>query len=194
MLKSGVKFIPIFYHVEPSDLRYIEQGKGKHAPTFSEHEEKRKYTPEKLDQWKRALRDISFTSGYTVNNNKDEAAVLKSIVIRVLEIMKKDLLWVADHPVRLDELVKGFELVAIDEKVKNRGIVGMGGSGKTTLAKELYNRNFSSFDKCSFVSDVRDAISRNVVCEKQKKLLSDLGVHHLPFDNVDEGKAILANC
>ncbi|GLJ16927.1 hypothetical protein SUGI_0292300 [Cryptomeria japonica] len=35
--------------------------------------------------------------------------------------------------------------------------------------------------------------SRILLCEKQKKLLADLGVHHLPLDNVDEGKAILVN-
>ncbi|GLJ33978.1 hypothetical protein SUGI_0683380 [Cryptomeria japonica] len=55
----------------------------------------------------------------------------------------------------------------------------MGGSRKTTLAKELFNRIFSSFDRCSFVSDVRDAACR--------KLLKDLGADHLSFDSVDEG-------
>ncbi|GLJ34003.1 hypothetical protein SUGI_0683870 [Cryptomeria japonica] len=69
----------------------------------------------------------------------------------------------------------------------------MGGSGKTTLAKELFNRNFSSFQRCSFISEVRDAALKNALLQKQKKLLKDLGVHHLPFDSVDEGKAILAN-
>ncbi|XP_057861707.2 disease resistance protein Roq1-like [Cryptomeria japonica] len=69
----------------------------------------------------------------------------------------------------------------------------MGGSGKTTLDKELYNGNFSSFKRCSFVFDVRDATSRNFLCEKKKKLLADLGVHHFPFDNGDEGKVVLAN-
>ncbi|GLJ45356.1 hypothetical protein SUGI_0954690 [Cryptomeria japonica] len=124
---------------------------------------------------------------------RDEATVLKKIVNCALKIMKKDPLWVAEHPLGLDELVEEFESVAGEETVNIRGIVGMGGSGKTTLAKELFNRKISSFERSSFVFDVRDAASRNTLPDKQKKLLSDLGVHHASFDHADEGKVILAN-
>lgn len=118
---------------------------------------------------------------------------MKNIVNSAFRVLKNVPLWVAEHPLGLDELVQGFQSVTSGDKAKITGIVGMGGSGKTTLAKELFNRNFSSFDRCSFVSDVRDAASRSALPDKQKKLLNDLGVHHLPFDSVDEGMAVLAN-
>ncbi|GLJ11150.1 hypothetical protein SUGI_0144540 [Cryptomeria japonica] len=173
MLKYGAKIILIFYRVDPSDLRWIEQGRGKYANVFSEHEKKGGYIQEKLDM--------------------DEASVLKNIVNSSFQIMKKVSLWVVEPPVELDELVQGFESSVREEKVKIRGIVGMGGSGKTTLDKELYNGNFSSFKRCSFVFDVQDATSRNFLCEKKKKLMVDLGIHHFLFDNGDEGKVVLAN-
>ncbi|KAH9305672.1 hypothetical protein KI387_010076 [Taxus chinensis] len=71
----------------------------------------------------------------------------------------------------------------------------MGGAGKTTLAKDLYNKNCSSFLNSSFIFDVRDADSRKLLHEKQKKLLKDLGVQNkdLWFDNIEEGKGILAS-
>ena len=37
------------------------------------------------------------------------------------------------------------------------GIYGIGGIGKTTLAKALYNKIASQFEGCSFVANVREA-------------------------------------
>lgn len=70
VLKTGAKIIPIFYHVEPSDLRWVQQGKGKYAHAFSEHVKKGRYTEEKLNQWKEALYNISFNSGFLVKDNE----------------------------------------------------------------------------------------------------------------------------
>ncbi|XP_059069990.1 disease resistance protein Roq1-like [Cryptomeria japonica] len=65
----------------------------------------------------------------------------------------------------------------------------MGGSGKTTLAKELYNKRFSSMESSSFIFDVKEA--KGMLHKKQIQLLNGLGVNGT-FDNVEQGKAILA--
>ncbi|GLJ15344.1 hypothetical protein SUGI_0251610 [Cryptomeria japonica] len=196
MLKSGVPIIPIFYHVEPTDLRWVDQGKGMYAKAFEEHERKSRYGLEKLQEWKDALHTVSFYSGEIIRNKHDELRLLKNIVNRVLKEKHNVPLTVAKHPVGLKEIVQDFELTTLqsargDKDVQIVGIWGMGGSGKTTLAKELYNRTLSSMYRCSFIFDVRDSAASGLLYKKQIQLLKDLGVQNETFDNIEEGKETL---
>ncbi|XP_057815155.2 disease resistance protein RPV1-like [Cryptomeria japonica] len=212
MLKTGTPIIPIFYHVQRAHLRHL---KGNYESSFTEYQEKGRYV-DKFEEWKKALYNVSFYEGEIVNDNeyatqlssvrflleeqKQKQRVLKNIVNRVLKIMKRGPLEVATHPVGLKEAVAEFEMKN-SESAKNHsnvqlvGIWGMGGSGKTTLAKELYNKKCSSIEKSSFVFDVRTAASKNELHIKQRQLLEDFGFKFSdqPFDNIEQGKMILSN-
>ncbi|GLJ34258.1 hypothetical protein SUGI_0688510 [Cryptomeria japonica] len=114
--------------------------------------------------------------------------------------MKKAPLEVAKHPVGMDEIVKDFERsgeksIQSEDCVQIVGILGFGGSGKTTLATELYNRKRESFSfhRSCFLRDVREAASKNALHKKHKKLLQDLRIQAPSFDDMWEGKAIVAD-
>ncbi|XP_059065768.1 probable 2' cyclic ADP-D-ribose synthase BdTIR [Cryptomeria japonica] len=69
MLKTGTRIIPVFYDVDPSDPRYLK--KGPFADAFAEHEEKKRYAPEKLAEWKEALSNISFRHGQVLKGKSE---------------------------------------------------------------------------------------------------------------------------
>ncbi|GLJ33694.1 hypothetical protein SUGI_0677210 [Cryptomeria japonica] len=196
MVETEKIIIPVFYHVQPADLINIGQGKGMYAKTFLEHQERGKYSLEKLQEWMRALYKISSINGYMIDDNDKEQRVLKSIVDNVLINLRKLPLEVAMHPVGLDQAVADFEMslresVRSHSKVQIVGIYGKGGSGKTTLAKAIYNWKHKSVLRSSFIFNVRDAARKRLLIEKQKNLLKDLRFKSLTFDNEEEGRHIL---
>ena len=60
--EKGMTILPIFYDVDPSDLRKLE---GAFAKAFDEHEKQFK---EKVDTWRAALNHVADIVGYHIKN------------------------------------------------------------------------------------------------------------------------------
>ncbi|CAJ2667123.1 unnamed protein product, partial [Trifolium pratense] len=153
-------------------------------------EEKFEDNKEKVKKWRMALTEAANLSGWHFSNGY-EFKFIQSIVDEVSRKLNRIPLNVATHPVGLQARVSDvnslLELECND--VKMIGIYGIGGIGKTTIAKAVYNTIYDQFRYASFIANVRENASHRVGLVKlQERLLFEiLGEKGMKLGNVDKG-------
>ena len=79
---------------------------------------------------------------------------------------------------RMQELESSLG-IGLNDKARMIGIKGMGGIGKTTLARSIFNKVSSLFEGSCFVDDVREVSKKKGLRSLQKRVLSDvLNIEH----------------
>ncbi|XP_030473088.2 disease resistance protein L6-like [Syzygium oleosum] len=189
---EGHVVLPIFYKVEPGHVRHQTGSFGKAFHTIKKHHE-----AEVVRQWERALQEVGSLKGWESERiaNGHEAELVKIIVRKVLGELKEafqldvteNLVGISNH---VEEIMR--MLSTDDSDTRFVGILGIGGAGKTTLAKVMYNKLSSQFDHCSFLADVRETSKERGAHHLQNQLISDiLKGKHNDVSNVDEGLRII---
>ncbi|XP_031395871.1 TMV resistance protein N-like isoform X2 [Punica granatum] len=184
--------LPIFYDVTPNEVQHPE--KGIYAEAFSKHVEDSKRNPRiNVQKWRKALLEVGTLKGWDLQNdtNGHEGQLIKLVVRRVLSDLKKGHLILTEKLVSVDDKKRAImRLLDVGkEDVRTIGVFGMGGIGKTTLAKVIYNEIMGYFDSCSFLKDIRATLLHfdGLKC-LQNQLAADLSrCEDQDFTTTDEG-------
>ncbi|KAL9998530.1 putative TIR domain, P-loop containing nucleoside triphosphate hydrolase [Helianthus debilis subsp. tardiflorus] len=167
---TGRTAYPVFFDVEPTEVRH-QCGAVKEA--FAKHEK-----DEATGIWRKALKEAADLAGRELKTTFDghEAKFIQKIVEDItLEL-------------RFIDSSVGGKFIGMDTRVKDVisyldigsddvhiiGIKGIGGGGKTTLARAVFDHISDSFEGKSFVENVREVSKGSGMKVLQEQILKDV--------------------
>ncbi|KAM5551048.1 disease resistance protein RPV1-like [Rosa sericea] len=169
--KDGHMVLPVFYKVDPSNVRHQT---GSFREAFAKHEER--FQEEMVRKWRRSLKDAADLSGMVLGDQR-ESQLIEDIVEKIGNKLEPKLLNLPRYAVGMDDRVEDINMWLREGStdVGVAGIYGMGGIGKTTIAKAAYNMNLGNFQGSSFLADIRATSEQpNGLVRLQMKLISDI--------------------
>ncbi|KAI9127253.1 hypothetical protein K1719_001812 [Acacia pycnantha] len=173
IMKCGDKYgrivIPVFYHVDPSNIR---KQNGSFGDGFAKLKFRFKHNIEKVQEWKNALIQSTKLSGWDSENIRPESKLIKMIVEDILSKLNTKSSFHIEGLVGMDHQIQKIKDLLSEARIV--GLWGMGGIGKTTLARAVFHKLKEQFEAFSFVGNVREQLARIGLDELLKKCLQEL--------------------
>ncbi|XP_071719636.1 disease resistance protein RUN1-like isoform X3 [Rutidosis leptorrhynchoides] len=176
--------IPIFYHVDPSDVRKQQNSFGdaigKHIKNMNEESDAtlKGQWADNINLWKVALTEVANLKGEDVNG-RPETEFIDVIVKDVYRRLGASSRSTLPLLIGMHESLEFVTLWLQDESSHTADILtilGMGGIGKTSLARYVYDLHSREFITRSFVEDIsrKCGQSSNAVLGLQEQICCEI--------------------
>lgn len=115
-----------------------------------------KVDPNKVQNWRQALREAGHLSGLNLKDCQDEEQLIRKIIKDVRKMQNPQQLCYVEHPVGIDSRAQDVisALRLNDQACSNVAVLGISGSGKTTIVKAVYDRIAIDFDVSCFIENI----------------------------------------
>ncbi|KAI3697197.1 hypothetical protein L6452_30036 [Arctium lappa] len=176
--------VPIFYHVEPTDLRKQQSNFGeamarhKQRMETETNAERRNIWVKKMELWNKALTEVADLKGKSAKGRK-ETELIEEIVTEIRRRSGVPLKLTLPLLIGMDydiEFVSSWLRDGSSHAADILTIWGMGGIGKTSLAKYVFRLHGHEFQRSTFIADIssRCAEKSEGLLEMQKQLSGDI--------------------